>query len=56
LARWTPFCLHRRWRAGPPALMAKAHTIVLVQYNRQLESRSYLDFEDLSPALDGALI
>ena len=35
------------------AMAAKAHTVVLVQYNTQQSSRTYLDFEDLLPALDG---
>ena len=31
-----------------------SHTIVLIQYNAQANSRTYLDYETLPAALDGA--
>lgn len=48
--------------ARTPALCAAAHarametshTIVLIQYNLQSSSRTYLDYEGLHRALDGA--
>ena len=48
--------------ARTPALCAAAHarametshTIVLIQYNLQSSSRTYLDYEGLPRALDGA--
>ena len=48
-------------RFPPPARSARAcavqmetsHTIVLIQYNLQSSSRTYLDYEGLPRALDG---
>ena len=34
--------------------METSHTIVLIQYNLQSSSRTYLDYEGLPRALDGA--
>ena len=34
--------------------METSHTIVLIQYNLQSSSRTYLDYEGLHRALDGA--
>ena len=34
--------------------METAHTIVLIQYNLQDNTRTYLDYEGLPRALDGA--
>ena len=34
--------------------MSRQHTILLVQFNQETSSRTYLDFEDLPEALDGA--
>ena len=31
-----------------------SHTVVLIQSNAQANSRTYLDFETMSAALDGA--
>ena len=31
-----------------------SHTVVLIQYNAHANSRTYLDFETMSAALDGA--
>lgn len=33
--------------------METSHTIVLIQYNLQSSSRTYLDYEGLPRALDG---
>ena len=36
--------------------METSHTIVLVQYNLQDSSRTYLDYEGLPRALDGVFL
>ena len=45
------------WRLrGTLQGMETSHTIVLVQYNLQDSSRTYLDYEGLPRALDGVFL
>ena len=46
------YSLFARWRRT--CSMETSHTIVLIQYNLQSSSRTYLDYEGLPRALDGA--
>ena len=55
--RSIPLGTRERRRCAPSRharAMETSHTIVLIQYNLQSSSRTYLDYEGLHRALDGA--